>query len=61
VVAAAIFGAAHEVSLLFIPLFAVGIALTLVYQGSRSVIPGMLVHALFNVPGLIGYLSAPSC
>jgi CAAX protease family protein len=61
VVAGAIFGAAHQVSLLFIPLFAVGVVLALVFQGSRSVFPGMLTHALFNIPGLIGYLSAPSC
>ena len=60
-VSAAIFAALHGVLLLFIPLFAVGCVLALVYRFSRSLVPGALVHALFNLPGIIAILYAASC
>lgn len=56
-----IFATLHFQLLLLIPLFAVGVILALVYQFSRSLIPGALVHALFNLPGIIFILSSPSC
>ncbi|HEX6537562.1 MAG TPA: CPBP family intramembrane glutamic endopeptidase, partial [Candidatus Dormibacteraeota bacterium] len=61
VISGAIFGAAHLVLLLFIPLWAVGIVLALMYRSSNSLWPGALVHALFNLPGIIAILSASSC
>ncbi len=60
-VSAAIFSALHGVLLLFIPLFAVGCVLAVVFQASRSLWPGALVHALFNLPGILAILSAPTC
>jgi membrane protease YdiL (CAAX protease family) len=61
VTSAAIFSLAHGVPLLMLPLFAVGCILALFYQGSRSIFPGVLVHALFNLPGIITILSVKSC
>lgn len=61
VISGAIFGALHGVVLLFIPLWAVGIVLALIFQSSRSLWPGAMVHALFNLPGIIAILSSPSC
>lgn len=55
-IAAAVFAAAHAVLLLGLPLFAVGIVLTLLYEYSGSLIPGATVHALFNLYGIIQIL-----
>jgi len=60
-VSAAIFAALHGVLLLFIPLFAVGCVLAVVFHFSKSLVPGALVHALFNLPGIIAILYAASC
>ncbi|HZU77745.1 MAG TPA: CPBP family intramembrane glutamic endopeptidase, partial [Dehalococcoidia bacterium] len=60
-VSGAIFAALHGVLLLFIPLMFVGCVLALIFQGSRSLWPGALVHALFNLPGIIAILSSPTC
>jgi len=57
----AIFAAVHQEVLLMLPLFAVGGVLALVYQGSKSLWPGAIVHALFNLPGVIAILNATSC
>lgn len=61
VISGAIFGAAHLVLLLFIPLWAVGIVLAIVYRSSNSLWPGAVVHSLFNLPGIIAILSSPTC
>lgn len=61
VISGAIFGALHGVLLLFIPLWAVGIVLALMFRGSNSLWPGVAVHALFNLPGIIAILSSTSC
>jgi membrane protease YdiL (CAAX protease family) len=61
VASGAVFGAAHLVLLLFIPLWAVGIVLAVMYRSSNSLWPGATVHALFNLPGIIAILSASSC
>lgn len=61
VISGAVFGALHGVLLLFIPLWAVGIVLALMYRGSNSLWPGVAVHALFNLPGIIAILSSTSC
>jgi uncharacterized protein len=58
---ALIFSLVHGVPLLILPLFAVGCVLALFFQASRSIWPGVMVHALFNLPGIISILSAPSC
>ncbi len=54
---AVIFSAMHQQLVLFLPLFLVGVVLATLYQGSRSIIPGMLTHALFNLPNIIAILS----
>lgn len=61
VISGAFFGAVHGVLLLFIPLWAVGIVLALMYRGSNSLWPGVAVHALFNLPGIVAILSSTSC
>jgi membrane protease YdiL (CAAX protease family) len=38
----------------------VGVVLALLYQGSRSILPGILTHALFNLPNIILILSTNS-
>jgi membrane protease YdiL (CAAX protease family) len=60
-ISGAIFAAAHQELLLMLPLFAVGCVLALLYQGSKSLWPGAIVHALFNLPGVIAILTATSC
>jgi membrane protease YdiL (CAAX protease family) len=57
---AAIFSAAHQQLVLFLPLFFVGLVLTSLYQGSRSIVPGVLTHALFNLPNILAILSTTS-
>ena len=61
VISGAIFSLAHGVVLLFLPLWAVGIILAVVFQTSRSLWPGAIVHALFNLPGIISILTTPTC
>ncbi|HKR98894.1 MAG TPA: CPBP family intramembrane glutamic endopeptidase [Candidatus Dormibacteraeota bacterium] len=58
---AAVFSAVHNVWLLAVPLFFVGCVLALFYQASRSIFPSVIVHALFNLPGIISILYATSC
>jgi membrane protease YdiL (CAAX protease family) len=58
VISAAIFSAAHVVLVLALPLFAVGVILALLYEYSSSLIPGAIVHGLFNLVGIIGLLAA---
>ena len=57
---AVIFSALHQQLVLFLPLFFVGVVLALLYQGSRSILPGVLTHALFNLPNIILILSTTS-
>ena len=54
---AVLFSAVHQQVVLFLPLFLVGLVLAFLYQGSRSIIPGILTHALFNLPNIIAILS----
>ena len=54
---AAIFSALHQQVVLLLPLFFVGLVLAFLYQGSRSIVPGILTHALFNLPNIIAILS----
>ena len=58
VVSAAIFSAAHVVLVLALPLFAVGVVLALLYEYSSSLIPGAIVHGLFNLVGIVMILGA---
>lgn len=60
-IAALIFAAAHVELLLVLPLFGVGMVLNVLYQRSGSLFPGMLVHGLFNIVGLVQILSAGGC
>ena len=54
---AAVFSAADQQLVLVLPLFFVGLVLTSLYQGSRSIVPGILTHALFNLPNILAILS----
>lgn len=56
VVSAAIFSAAHLVLVLALPLFAVGVILALLYEYSGSLVPGAIVHGLFNLVGILAIL-----
>jgi membrane protease YdiL (CAAX protease family) len=56
VISAAIFSAAHLVLVLGLPLFGVGVILALLYEYSDSLLPGAIVHGLFNLVGIIAIL-----
>lgn len=58
---AAVFAVAHAISVLFLPLMGLGILLAWIYERSRSLWPGVLVHALFNLVGIIDILTATRC
>ena len=51
-----VFSAAHVVLVLALPLFGVGVILALLYEYSGSLIPGAIVHGLFNLVGIIAIL-----
>jgi membrane protease YdiL (CAAX protease family) len=57
-VSAVVFSAAHLVLVLALPLFAVGVILALLYEYSDSLLPGALVHGLFNLVGILAILGA---
>lgn len=57
-VSSALFSAAHLVVVLALPLFAVGVILALLYEYSHSLIPGAIVHGLFNLVGILAILGA---
>jgi membrane protease YdiL (CAAX protease family) len=57
-ISAAIFSAAHVVLVLALPLFAVGIILALLYEYSDSLLPGAMVHGLFNLVGILAILGS---
>jgi membrane protease YdiL (CAAX protease family) len=59
-ISAAIFSAAHLVLVLALPLFAVGVILALLYEYSDSLLPGAIVHGLFNLVGILAILGAMS-
>ena len=48
-----IFSLLHFQPQLLVPLWIVGIILAYVYHYSRSLIPGMLTHGIFNLIGII--------
>ncbi len=56
VISAAVFSAAHVVLVLALPLFGVGVILALLYEYSDSLLPGAIVHGLFNLVGIIAIL-----
>jgi membrane protease YdiL (CAAX protease family) len=58
---AAVFALAHAITLLFLPLLGLGVLLAWVYERSGSLWPGVLVHALFNLAGIIDILTATRC
>jgi uncharacterized protein len=61
VVSAAVFALAHAVVLLFLPLLGLGILLAWIYERAQSLWPGVLVHGLFNLAGIIDILTATKC
>jgi membrane protease YdiL (CAAX protease family) len=60
VISAAVFSAAHLVLVLALPLFGVGVILALLYEYSDSLLPGAIVHGLFNLVGIIAILGTTS-
>ncbi|MGH7723342.1 MAG: lysostaphin resistance A-like protein [Candidatus Dormibacteria bacterium] len=61
-ISAAVFSAAHVVLVLALPLFGVGVILALLYEYSDSLVPGAIVHGLFNLVGIIAILgTSASC
>ncbi len=54
-----VFSLAHTDLQLLLPLWAVGIILALVYERAKSLFPGMLIHGLFNLIGIILILKQP--
>jgi membrane protease YdiL (CAAX protease family) len=62
ILSAAVFSSAHVVLVLALPLFGVGVILALLYEYSDSLIPGAIVHGLFNLVGIIAILgTTASC
>jgi membrane protease YdiL (CAAX protease family) len=62
VMSAAVFSSAHLVLVLALPLFGVGVILALLYEYSDSLLPGAIVHGLFNLVGIIAILvTSTSC
>jgi membrane protease YdiL (CAAX protease family) len=62
VISAAVFSSAHLVLVLALPLFGVGVILALLYEYSDSLLPGAIVHGLFNLVGIIAILAtSTSC
>lgn len=57
----ALFALAHAVTLLFLPLLGIGVLLAWIYERSGSLWPGVLVHGLFNLAGIIDILTASRC
>ena len=57
-IAGFVFGAVHLVPVLFLPLFFVGMVLAVLYETYRSLLPGVLLHACFNLPGIIAILGS---
>jgi membrane protease YdiL (CAAX protease family) len=49
---ALVFSAAHAELALLIPIFVLGCLLALVYERSGSLLPGMIIHAVFNLIGI---------
>ena len=60
IASAAIFSAFHGIPLLFLPLMVVGAVLALVYERSNSIWPGVMVHGMFNLWGVIAILDMSS-
>jgi len=57
----AVFALAHADTLLFLPLLGFGMLLAWIYERSGSIWPGVVVHALFNLAGIIDILTATKC
>lgn len=60
-VSGAVFALAHADTLLFLPLLGFGMFLAWIYERAGSIWPGVLVHALFNLAGIIDILTATKC
>ena len=57
---AAIFAGMHFIPILFLPLFGVGVVLAALYELSRSIIPGVIVHGMFNLTNYL-FILAGQC
>lgn len=51
-VSALVFGLAHLQPVVLIPLFILGCILALVYERSGSLLPGIVIHGMFNLVGI---------
>jgi membrane protease YdiL (CAAX protease family)/uncharacterized RDD family membrane protein YckC len=64
VISAALFALEHIGFLqltLFLPIFAMGVVLALLYHHARSIWPSVLVHATFNLVGLLVLFTSTGC
>ena len=52
-ISALVFAAAHAELALLVPIFVLGCLLALVYERSGSLVPGAIVHAIFNLIGVV--------
>ena len=61
VISGGVFALFHFNALLFLPLAGLSVLLSWIYERSRSIWPGALVHSLFNLVGIIDILTAAEC
>jgi membrane protease YdiL (CAAX protease family) len=57
----AVFALFHFIPILFLPLAGLGALLAWIYERSGSLWPGVIVHGLFNLVGIIDILTATKC
>lgn len=53
VLSAAVFGLAHLIPLIMLPIFGLGVLLASIVQARKSIVPSMFAHATFNAIGFI--------
>jgi membrane protease YdiL (CAAX protease family) len=61
VVSGGVFALFHGSVLLFLPLMGLGVLLAWVYERTKSIWPGVVVHSLFNLVGIIDILTVAKC
>jgi membrane protease YdiL (CAAX protease family) len=57
----ALFALFHFIPILFLPLAGLGALLSWIYERSGSIWPGVVVHGLFNLVGIVDILTTAKC
>jgi uncharacterized protein len=57
----AVFALFHFIPILFLPLAGLGVLLSWIYERSGSIWPGVIVHGLFNLVGIVDILTTAKC